>query len=314
MLAKEVNSNNLTFGIYYLTGGDVYWSDYVESIFEKKTNDSMSCSIITSLTSIDSIADAINTYSFSQEPNVCIVRDADAKIDEKGHKKLITLLSEGLTDGYLLFSRSSFLSDKEKKLCSKIVCEPLSEYDSLPVVKRLFGGKITDSGVKKLLKFCNNNLSRVEVESRKLLDYTLDAEVTEKDVENLVIDDMDYKIYEFCNNIIGADHKKTQLMVAKLIEMGSSYAMLLASLISHFRRMLHASLSPLSDEELAKIFNIKPFAIKKTRDIKGFSKAQLKKIVDMLVDYELKFKSGMISEKVAFLSAVERLIAKEVNK
>ncbi len=88
---------------------------------------------------------------------------------------------------------------------------------------------------------------------------------------------------------------------------------MLAMLLNQFRRMLHANISKKTDDELSKIFKVHKYAIIKARENRMFSPLRLKNIVDMIVDYELKFKSGKMSEQVAFDSFVARLIAKEVN-
>ena len=75
--------------------------------------------------------------------------------------------------------------------------------------------------------------------------------------------------------------------------------------------MLYASMSPLSDKELADLFRVKEYAITKVRENRKLSKKQLKTTLENLVSYEYKFKSGVMSEQTAFDAAITGLIAKE---
>jgi DNA polymerase III delta subunit len=72
--------------------------------------------------------------------------------------------------------------------------------------------------------------------------------------------------------------------------------------------MLHSTLSPKSDAEVAKLLNVREYAIKKARQIKNLNKIKMKSILDMLVDYEYKFKSGSMSLDLAFDCAISNIM------
>ena len=144
-------------------------------------------------------------------------------------------------------------------------------------------------------------LKNREVGYRNILDYSE------------IIEDAEAQIFSFVSDLVEGRKAQALKILAKLKKRGEAPSYLLASLIGQYRRMLHASLSKKSDADLAATMGVKEYAVKKARSSRKLGKKQLKAVVEMLVDYELKFKSGEMSDKVAFDAAIGRLIGEEAN-
>lgn len=72
--------------------------------------------------------------------------------------------------------------------------------------------------------------------------------------------------------------------------------------------MLHCALSKLDNKALSEIFNVKEYAILKAREKNSYTKIKLKNTVDMLIEYEYKFKSGEMSDQTALNCVVSHLL------
>ena len=110
--SSELNKTDLTYGVYYTVGGDGYWLGNAERIFRSLVEEgSLSLYVFDKLNSLSEAVDALNTYSFSSEPNVVIVKDSDYKLTENDRKTLKNLVCD---EGYLLFLNVKFFAEKGK--------------------------------------------------------------------------------------------------------------------------------------------------------------------------------------------------------
>lgn len=312
MNAAELTSDTVKSGIYNVCGDDLYFVDKVEEVFRGLTDEN-GLKIYSEIRSIDEISDGVLTVSFFGEPNVVIVKLGDYKLDKRGHEQLKKILSVDVSPNYLVFINAAFLDAAEKKLMTEIRCARLRKPEIVNLVAREMGNRMERSAINTLVDYTNCDMARLNLELTKLKDYSGEGTITENVVKNLVVEDADLQIYQFVNSVVSGNNALALKQVDVLVKRGEAYNYLLASLILQFRRMLYGALSPLDDKALADILKVKEFAVTKARERSGFTKAQLKNTVDMLIGYELQFKSGIMSDKSAFESAVARLLAKEVR-
>lgn len=322
--SSELNKTDLTYGVYYTVGGDGYWLGNAERIFRSLVEEgSLSLYVFDRLNSLSEAVDALNTYSFSAEPNVVIVKDSDYKLTENDRKTLKNLVCD---EGYLLFLNVKFFAEKgkndkkknaaslssdEKKGYNAINCDKLDKFACARYAEKLFSCGIDRNAALLLADYCNCDMARINIEAGKLSDYCGEKKVVSDDVSEIVVEDTDLQIFMFVNSIVDGKNELAKKQLARLRKRGESPALLLSSLISQYRRMLYASMSPLSDKELADLFRVKEYAITKVRENRKLSKKQLKTTLENLVSYEYKFKSGVMSEQTAFDAAITGLIAKE---
>ena len=82
-----------------------------------------------------------------------------------------------------------------------------------------------------------------------------------------------------------------------------------ALISNQFRRLFYASISDLTNAELAGLLGVKEFAIMKARQLaKGFSKAQLKKICSLLEEMDYAVKSGAMLQTNALYLLVFNIL------
>ncbi len=309
MNAFELNKESLTGGIYCLSGNDSYWIKYAEKVFRGLLpQDSLSFFVFDKINDISEPINALFTLSFDSNYNIVIVRDRDYKADDKAQKMLNKILQEDIGENYLIFSDVNFFTPSMRKKTKEINCNRLDKYGSVKYAQTLFPQGIERKALDLLVEYTNCDMARISMEKEKLITYCNMEQVTLEAVESLVVEDTDLQIYDFVNSIVTGKKEKALKQMERLISRGEAPAYLLSALINQFRRMLHCSISKLDNKTLSEIFNVKEYAILKTRENNSYSKLKLKSIIEMLIEREYSFKSGVMSEKTAFDSAISNLL------
>lgn len=312
MNAFELSSATAPAGAYLIDGNDGFLVKTAESYFRSLLPEgSLSLRVIDRLSSAEELSSSVGVYNFDGMPNVVILRDPDAKLDEKGHFLLLSLLENGVSPDYLVFTNPAFLTAAEKKLVTVVSCNSPDKFRCIQYVEKLFPYGIEKTAAALLADYTENNLAKIDNESQKLLSFCGERRVNIDDVENLVSEDREVQVFAFADAAIKGNSALALQRLEKLRKYGFPPAKILATLSGQFQRMLFCALSPLSDEELAAKLKVKPFAITKAREGKKIGTKQLKSTFEMLIDCEYKFKSGEISEQNALNEAVSKLLRKE---
>ena len=177
-------------------------------------------------------------------------------------------------------------------------CEKLDRIDiSKYVLNYLSKNKLSieERALDYLIEATNNNMSKISNELNKLASYCVDCDTITIDVvTNLVSSTSEYAVYMLTNAIDNKDYTNYQKILnemSKNASMGEIYSYL----GKHFRRMQYIALNK-NDEEIAKILNIKPYAVKMSRQ--NIAKNGIKFYIDLYqkyieLDYEIK--SGKIT-------------------
>lgn len=177
-------------------------------------------------------------------------------------------------------------------------CEKLDRIDiSKYVLNYLSKNKLSieERALDYLIEATNSNMSKISNELNKLISYCVDCDTVTIDVvTNLVSSTSEYAVYMLTNAIDNKDYTSYQKILnemSKNASMGEIYSYL----GKHFRRMQYVALNK-NDEEIAKILNIKPYAVKMSRQ--NIAKNGIKFYIDLYQKYiELDFeiKSGKIT-------------------
>lgn len=312
MNALELKKGSVPGGVYYLSGDDGFLMKTAERFFRSLLPDnSLSLYVIDRLTDFNEVVASIGVYNFDGTPNVVIVRDADAKPDDRAHEKLAALLERDIAPDYLVFAGVNFLTAQEKKRMTEIDCATPDKFKCIKYTENIFPNGIDRAAASLLADYTENNLAKINNERKKLLAFCGERKVTARDVEALVAEDREVQIFTFANSIIEKKRETALAMLDKMRKYGVSNAAILSSLSGQFQRMLYCSLSPLPDEELAAVMKIKPFAVRKAREVRGFNQKQLKETLAVLMNLEQQFKSGVMSDETAVNLAVATLLCKE---
>lgn len=166
--------------------------------------------------------------------------------------------------------------------------------------------KIDADAMDELIASCNGYLTRIMNELNKLVCFDLDSEnITKESVDKLVNKDIEFSVFELTEALSKKDGDKA-IRLLKLIEKDQGVFALISN---QFRRLFYASISDLTNAELAGLLGVKEFAIMKARQLaKGFSKAQLKKICSLLEEMDYAVKSGAMLQTNALYLLVFNIL------
>lgn len=197
---------------------------------------------------------------------------------------------------FLADTNSGF--DKVAEITS-VCCDKL---DSSDIVRWIVAygkrqGVIVDSTVaRKICDYCLQDMSRIERETQKLVDY---GEVSEQSVDLLVHRDTEFAVFNLSKTITAKNAGAAEELYRGLIASGEDPRGIFALLYNFYRRAYYVKTSDLSNEKLAELLNVKPFAVARAADIAAKYKAmQLKRILDLFDSADKKIKNFLDEDEV----------------
>lgn len=150
---------------------------------------------------------------------------------------------------------------------------------------------IEEQALDYLIEATNGNMTKIVNELSKISAYCVDLDTATMDVvTNLVANSQEYAIYMLTNAIDTKNYASYQKILNDLIK-SQSQAEIFAYMGKYFKRMQYIALSK-DDAELAKILNIKPYAVTMSR--KNIANNGVKYYIGLYekyieLDYKIKF-------------------------
>ena len=234
--------------------------------------------------------------------NVNKVSEADKKIIEKYLESpnptstLVILDFNGKFDS--IKKNIDFVDAKrmDKTMVSRIVFSELEKRKK----------QISTEALDSLIDACNGYLTKIMNELDKLCYYTNEGElITKKVIDNLVTKDVEYTVFELTDALAQRNGDKT----IELLSLMSKEQGTLSLISNHFRRLFYISVSDMSNAELGSYLGVKEYAILKARkQVNNFSKAQLKKIINLTEEVDFFTKSGKMQAENALYYLVFNIL------
>ena len=261
------------------------------------------------------IVTSLNLYPFGDPKRLVVVKNfAPAKSKEEFNILQDYLKSPLQSTVAVFFNPDS--SDFYKGMqgltsvdCNKIDAKVISAYIKNFLAKNEINA--SEEAIEKLIMFCDNDMARINSELEKLSAYVADTKTLTADiVEQNVVQDKDYQVYELAEFIAKGDSKNAiDLVDSFAIKPGSAFT-IISPLYNNYRRALFVSINKdKSSIELASLLGVKEFAIKMLKNqVSVFSAKQLKQIVDMIADYDRKIKMGEMKENIAIKTIVINIL------
>ncbi len=179
-----------------------------------------------------------------------------------------------ISSGTSLILYESSTADKRLGLVKKILNEPFSrefispsrEQISLLIEKTVneFGGKISKEAVFELCSIVGFDSWRAQNESKKLV-HAVDGMISISDVKSNVHSQISENIWSFIDAISSRNRARAVSSLEREFIGGADPMYLLSMLIRQARLLIALSGSSVSDAEISKELNIKPFVVRKTR-------------------------------------------------
>ena len=250
----------------------------------------------------NAVVSACEQLSFFAQKRLVIVKDLQ-RILEKDKKTLSNYIknSNPLCTLLLVDTTSSGIFDFT--FCDTVELK-LSDSEMANFVSNKansLGVKLDSDAISTLILYSNRDMTKLDVEIQKLCDYKGDKNVvTKEDVTNLVHADEEIGVIDLTNALGEKNVSKCLHILSRIMGSVDQNSKIFQLLSSQMRRMFFIACSKKSDSELANIFKIKEFAVKRLRaQTKNFSIKKLKDIVYELEDVEYMLKNAMFSQENA---------------
>lgn len=185
------------------------------------------------------------------------------------------------------------LNNAEIIECDKLDKSDISKY----VLNFLSKNKLSieERALDYLIEATNFNMSKISNELNKLAAYCVDIDLITIDiVTNLIYNTSEYAVYMLTNSIDNKDYTNYQKIINEMSK-NASMGEIFSYLGKHFKRMQYISLNK-NDDEIAKILNIKPYAVKMSRQ--QIAKNGIKFYINLYqkyIDLDYQIKTGKIS-------------------
>lgn len=173
--------------------------------------------------------------------------------------------------------------------------------------------KISQPALEKLCVYCQEEAQHLFSEIQKLVNYCEGEVIQERDVELLVKSRVNNNIFATVD-ALGTNNKKEALkLLHEHIQKGDDPFYLMSMFFYQFRNLLKVadlkdSNAMLSEYEIARSAKMHPFVVKKSlTQIRNFSFQKLKNIYNILLDMDVKIKTGKVEIKLALDKFVAEL-------
>ncbi len=154
---------------------------------------------------------------------------------------------------------------------------------------------------RNIAQYCLCNMSRVAIETQKIIVYKGEGTLSQEEADELVYKDADYRLYEFTNAAAYGDYNKYIAVADELSGKGMDEVSLLNALFNFFRTLLTVLSSRKSSDELAKELGMKEYGVKRSREqAKKFGEERLSQLCTFVYGLLSKIKQGEVTPKNAF--------------
>jgi len=155
---------------------------------------------------------------------------------------------------------------------------------------------LADAANLLILK-CDGDALKITNEIVKLSFFVEDSLITKQHVEENVTNSFNLDIYKLSNALAERNASETLYILSNLLNEKTEPTIILSAISNSFRRMFLSQISTNQTcEEIAKLLNVKTYAVTKAKEnAKKFTAKSLKKINELLTQTDYMIKSGQMS-------------------
>lgn len=159
--------------------------------------------------------------------------------------------------------------------------------------------KIEKGAFDYIIDLSGGDLAYLNTELPKLVAFAGDKTITHSDVDLTFTKNKNYFVYHLSNAIDTRD-KKAQFDILNTLTLSQSIGEIYTFLGPYFRRMFYCAVSKDSDENLASILKVKPYAISKARQLVAKNKPNYYiDLYNKYINLDYNIKSGDITPQNA---------------
>ena len=282
-------------------------------------------------TNVNGIISDIETPAFGYEKKLIIARNTGL-FKKEGKRKIATnselsnKVAEYIKENIKMLQEAVVLvfieEEAEKNELYKIieqygiVCE-FQELKPVQIIARMkaicnaYQVQIDDSTLKYFIECCGTNMQDLINEIRKLIEYAgTNGTITKQAVDLLCIKKLESVIFDLTDNLGKKQVNKSLEVLHSLIYQKEPIQKILITLYNHFKKLYIIKIAQRENKNIAESLNLKPnqmFLVTKYKaQADYFKEAELKKIVEELIDLDYNYKIGLIDLNIGLESILCR--------
>ncbi len=298
---------------YMINGGESYLTVSALKMIEDALNISLKDFNVMKIgddytRGMSNIVESCEALPLMDSKRLIVVSDFVGKKNEAEKKIILKYLERPCMTTCIVFfstAQSDFFSSFQDKV-ENIDCKSVSAgylLNFLSEKLKNYNLSATNDVKQMICDYCNNSITKLDTQVDKLYFIKGDGkELTREDIENYIAKDLEYVIFDLTNAICNKDRERAILLVDDMIKNKEQPVTIVSIITNHFRRLFFIARSSSSSQELAKLLNVKEYAISKYRaQLKYFTQKELKRIYDLCVECDLNIKSGKMEGKTAVM-------------
>ena len=306
--------------VYLIEGEDSYLREVAVKTLQEKclTSPELNLSVFEGSyvkSDPEEMISALMQYPFMSEKRVVLVRDYNPSATDLKNKAIVEYFNSPVETSLLIIVNGTPCDPLKKFNCVTVVdCGKATMATVVRYVQVTLKRNnliITTKNAELLADYCKLEMTKISGEVEKLIAYCFgNAEVTAQDIEELVIKENDYQIYELTEQVARKNNAKAYAILADTLSKSNDHQRIFTALYYHFRKLFYCSVSNKSTSVLARELGVKSeYALKKLiEQSKRFTPKMLKQTVDMFVKYDADFKSGKITIQNALNLAMAKIM------
>lgn len=225
-LNKQIKSGQLKT-VYFFYGEEQYLLKHKLAAMEKKlitpgTEDFNYIVFEGKKTEIEQVIEAVETFPQMSERKIVLVKNSGFWNNGNGkeYKRLQAILPDLPIETCLIFVEDQFDKKKEKNLKTIEEYGGVVEFAYLPINKvelwleekiRKEEKQIAPKELSYMVQLCGLSLGKIQMELDKLLNYLGERnKVTRADIDAVVAQSVEYRVYDMLDNIVAGHSGKGQ--------------------------------------------------------------------------------------------------------
>lgn len=174
---------------------------------------------------------------------------------------------------------------------------------------------IDDTTAKYLVECCGTNLQDLINEERKLIEYkSAGGTITKEDIDKLCIKQIQAVIFDLTDNLGKKETKNALEVLHGLLANKEPIQRILITLYNHFKKLYIIKIAEEYQKDIATAMNLKPnqmFLVTKYKtQARYFTREELRKILDELINLDANYKIGLIDLEIG----LESILCKYCSK
>ena len=279
------------------------------------------------------IAD-IETPAFGYEKKLILARNTNLFIKEKKNakgleqatNKLINKISEYISENITMINEAAeliFIEEVVEKNTLYKAIEKNGEIIEFALLKlpeliqnvqkicMAYKVKMDNTVAKYFVECCGTSMQDLINEVRKLIEFVgTNGIITNKEIDLLCNKQINSIIFDLTDNLGKKDIERAMKVLKELIYEKEPIQKILITLYNHFKKLYIVKVSEEYKKDLATSMKLKPnqmFLITKYKaQAKYFSKEEIRKIMEELIDLDANYKQGLIDINIGLESILCR--------